>query len=111
MNKLTHDMLIVAIVAVVTMLTRFIPFLLFPGNKKIPKPIAFLSRVLPCSVMGMLVIYCLKDISLFSPPHGIPEFLSVALVAGTYIWKRNTLLSILLSTACYMLLIQFVFVV
>ena len=110
MNKLTHDILVIIIVAAVTMLTRFLPFLLFPGNRKIPKPITFLSRVLPCSVTGMLVIYCLKDISLLSAPYGIPEFLSIALVAGTYIWKRNTLLSILLGTVCYMLLIQFVFV-
>lgn len=110
MSKTTYDILIIAVVAAVTVFTRVIPFLLFPGKRKIPKAIAFLSRVLPCSVMGMLVIYCLKDISLISFPYGIPEILSLALVITLYLWRKNTIISILSGTACYMLLIQFVFI-
>ena len=110
MSKLTHDILVIIIVAAVTALIRFIPFILFPGNKKIPKAITFLSRVLPCAVMGMLVVYCLKGISLTSAPYGIPELISIFIVVLLYLWKRNTLISILFGTVCYMLLIQFVFV-
>lgn len=105
-----NDVLVIAVVSVVTLFTRVVPFILFPGDKRIPKPVMFLSKVLPCAVMGMLVIYCLKDVSFLSSPYGIPEFISIAAVVGLYLWKRNTLLSILAGTVCYMLLIQFVFV-
>lgn len=69
----------------------------------------YLGRVLPYAAMGMLVVYCLKDVKLTAAPYGLPELLSVALVAGLHIWKRNTLLSIGAGTVCYMLLIQLVF--
>lgn len=110
MNKLTHDIFTVTVISAVTILTRFVPFMLFPGNKKTPKAVIFLSRMLPCAVMGMLIIYCLKDVSIVSAPHGIPELISIALVSLSYIWKKNTLVSILLGTVVYMLLTQFVFV-
>ena len=69
----------------------------------------FLGQVLPFAIMGMLVVYCLKDISFLSSPYGIPQLLSCAVVAALHVWKRSTLLSIAGGTACYMLLIQFVF--
>ena len=69
----------------------------------------YLSEVLPYAIMGMLVVYCLKDVSFTSAPFGIPEFLSCAVVAGLHIWKRNTLLSIGGGTVFYMLLVQYLF--
>ena len=110
MNSLTHDIFTVTVISAVTILTRAVPFMLFPGNRKIPKAVTFLSRMLPCAVMGMLIIYCLREVSVASAPHGIPELISSALVSLSYIWKRNTLVSILLGTVFYMLLTQFVFV-
>jgi len=104
-----HDLLIVAVAAVVTMLTRFLPFLIFGENKKTPTAVTYLGKVLPCAIMGMLVVYCLKDVKFLQAPYGIPEILSCLLVAGLHIWKRNTLLSIGVGTVAYMLLVQLVF--
>ena len=108
MDKL-HAALIIAVTALVTMALRFLPFLIFGENRKTPPIIAYLGQVLPYSIMGMLVVYCLKDIHLASAPFGIPEFIGCALVALLHIWKRNTLLSIGVGTVCYMLLVQFIF--
>ena len=101
--------LVIAVSAAVTALLRFLPFLIFRGERKTPDFIVWLGKVLPYAVMGMLVVFCLKDISLLQAPHGLPELISVALVAGLHVWKRNSLLSIVGGTACYMLLIRFVF--
>lgn len=87
-----------------TLLTRFLPFLLFPAGKPTPKYIQYLGTVLPSAVFGLLVVYCLKDVSLFAGNHGIPELLSIAAVVGLHIWKRQMLLSIAGGTLCYMLL-------
>lgn len=92
-----------------TILIRFLPFVVFGGNKKRPAVIDYLADVLPYAIMGMLVVYCMKNVSLISSPHGIPEFLAGALVVGLHIWKKNTLLSIIAGTAIYMILIQMVF--
>ena len=104
-----HAFLIIAVTALVTMALRFLPFLVFGENRKTPPIIAHLGQVLPYAIMGMLVVYCLKDISLTSSPYGIPELIGCALVALLHIWKRNTLLSIGAGTVCYMLLVQFLF--
>ena len=108
MNDL-HSALIIAVTALVTMALRFLPFLIFGENRKTPPVIAYLGQVLPYAIMGMLVVYCLKDIHPGSPPFGIPEFLCCCLVALLHIWKRNTLLSIGAGTLCYMMLVQFIF--
>lgn len=108
MDKL-HAAHIIAVAALVTMALRFIPFLIFGENRKTPPIVAYLGRVLPYAIMGMLVVYCLKDIPLGSAPYGIPEFIGCAVVALLHFWKRNTLLSIGVGTVCYMLLVQFVF--
>ena len=108
MNNL-HSVLIIAIAALVTIALRFLPFLIFGENRRTPPLIAYLGQVLPYSIMGMLVIYCLKDVSLLSAPYGIPEAIGCAVVALLHIWKRNTLLSIGAGTVCYMLLVQFIF--
>lgn len=98
----------VAVMAAVTILLRTLPFLVF-GNRKTPAYISFLGKNLPYAIMGMLVIYCLKGTVLTAMPFGIPEVVSVCVVAGLHLWKRNTLLSILCGTACYMVLIQTIF--
>ncbi len=100
----------VTVIALVTLLTRALPFLIFPENKQPPKIITYLSRVLPCAVMGMLVVYCLKSISFITSPYGAPEIIASAIVIISYLLKRNTLLSILLGTIVYMILIQFLFI-
>lgn len=104
-----HALLMVAIMALITFLLRFIPFLVFPADKKTPAVITYLSNALPCAIMGMLVIYCLKDVSLFTGNHGIPEAICVILVVLLHKWKHNSLLSIFVGTVVYMLLIQMVF--
>ena len=109
MNNL-HSALIVAVVALVTIGLRFLPFVIFSGNKQTPPFVAYLGRVLPYAIMGMLVVYCLRNTSIRTAPHGLPELISCALVAGLHLWKRNTLISIVGGTACYMLLVQLVFV-
>ena len=104
-----HDILLVAIVALVTAFLRFLPFLIFGENRTTPPLIAYLGKVLPFAIMGMLVVYCLKDVNLTAAPFGIPECIGCTVVALLHIWKRNTLLSIGAGTVCYMLLVQFVF--
>ena len=104
-----HSMLLVAVVALVTIVLRFLPFLIFGENRKTPPLIAYLGQALPFAIMGMLVVYCLKDVSLTAAPFGIPELVGVAAVALLHVWKRNTLLSIGVGTVCYMLLVQLVF--
>ena len=104
-----HAVLLVAVVALVTIALRFLPFWIFGENRTTPPLIAHLGQVLPFAIMGMLVVYCLKDMTITSAPFGIPELIGCALVALLHIWKRNTLLSIGAGTVCYMLLVQFVF--
>ena len=106
---LTQQMITILMVVLGTMLTRFLPFLLFPADKPTPKYIQYLGNVLPAAVFGLLVIYCLKNVSLFTGSHGLPEFVSIGLVVILHYWKRQMLLSIAGGTICYMLLVQFVF--
>ena len=104
-----HDILLVATVALVTIALRFLPFWVFGENRTTPPLVAHLGKVLPFAIMGMLVVYCLKDVKLTTAPFGAPELIGCALVAGLHIWKRSTLLSIGAGTVCYMLLVQFIF--
>ncbi len=106
---MNHSILIVAVVTLVTMATRFLPFLIFREGHKIPPLVLRLGRVLPYAVIGMLVVYCLKDLTVTASPFGLPELLACTAVVGLHIYKRNTLLSIAGGTLLYMLLLQFVF--
>ena len=106
---LTQQIITIAIVVLGTMLTRFLPFLLFPAGKPTPKYVRYLGKVLPHAVFGMLVLYCLKHVTIFTGSHAIPEMLSIALVVALHLWKRQMLLSIAGGTVCYMLLVQLVF--
>lgn len=108
MNNL-HSAAVIAVIALVTALLRFLPFWIFGENRETPPLVAYLGRVLPYAIMGMLVVYCLKGTRLTAAPYGIPEAIGCAVVALLHIWKRNTLLSIGAGTVCYMLLVQFVF--
>ena len=101
--------LIILVVAITTFATRVIPFLVFPKGKKIPDIIHYLGKVLTPAVIGMLVVYCLKNTQIMAVPHGIPELIAVSVVAILHIWKRNNLLSIGVGTVLYMVLIQVVF--
>ncbi|MEY8535939.1 branched-chain amino acid transporter permease [Blautia pseudococcoides] len=106
---LTQQIITIGMVVLGTMLTRFLPFLLFPAGKPTPKYIQYLGRVLPASVFGLLVIYCLKNVSVFTGGHGIPELLAILLVVVLHLWKRQMLLSIAGGTVFYMILVQTVF--
>ncbi len=104
-----YSVAMIAVMTLVTMATRFLPFLIFGEKRKTPGLILYLGKVLPCAIMGMLVIYCLKDVAVLSAPYGLPELIGIAVVAGLHLWKRNSLLSIGVGTVCYMLLVQLVF--
>lgn len=105
-----QTLLTILAVTLGTLLTRFLPFLLFPNSSKTPKLIRYLGRVLPYAVMGLLVVYCLRNVTVTAVPFGVPEAIAVLCVAGLHLWRKNTLLSIGVGTALYMALVQFVFV-
>ena len=92
-----------------TMATRFLPFLVFKSDKPVPKYIDYLGKALPASIFGMLVVYCMKDVSILGGSHGLPEFIAIAVVIILNLWRKNMLLSVAGGTVCYMLLVQFVF--
>ncbi len=104
-----HSALMIGVIAIVTILLRFLPFLIFGGKRKTPEFITYLGKVLPFAIMGMLVVYCLRNISFVSSPFGIPELIAVSIVVVLHLWKRNTLVSIIGGTVCYMVLVQLVF--
>ena len=106
---MTHAALIIAVAGTVTLMLRFLPFLVFGGKRETPPYIVYLGKVLPYAIMGMLVIYCLRGISFTAPANFLPELIACAVVVLAHVWKRNTLLSIISGTVCYMLLVQFVF--
>ena len=106
---LVQQVVTIGVVSFGTMVTRFLPFLMFRGNKPAPKYIQYLGKVLPSAALGLLVVYCFKNVSLLSGSHAVPELLAVALVVGLHLWKRQMLLSIAGGTIFYMLLVQTVF--
>ena len=106
---LAQQIITIAVVVAGTMITRFTPFLIFPSGKPTPKYIQYLGRALPSAVFGLLVVYCLKNVSVFSGSHALPEIISVAAVVVLHVWKRQMLLSIAGGTVLYMLLVQLVF--
>ena len=101
---------IILAVSLGTQITRWLPFLMFPENKQPPKVVLYLGRVLPPAMMGLLVVYSLRNTDILSGSHGLPEAIAVTVTAGLHLWRRSTLLSILAGTAVYMLLVQLVFV-
>ena len=104
-----YNIALIVVMALVTMATRFLPFLIFGEHRKTPELILYLGKVLPCAVMGMLVVYCLKDVTFLQAPFGLPELIGIVVVALVHLWRRNSLLSIGVGTVAYMLLVQLVF--
>ena len=105
-----QSLIIVAMVALATQITRWTPFLVFSGSRKLPRVVEDLGRLLPPAMMGLLVVYSLRNTDILSGSHGRPEASAVTVTAGLHLWRRSTLLSILAGTAVYMLLVQLVFV-
>lgn len=101
---------IVAIFALATFATRAAAFVLFPPQRPTPRYVAYLGKVLPFAITGMLIVYCLKDITPFAPPYALPELIAVAVVAGLYLAFKNSLVAIAAGTVLYMVLVQLVFV-
>ena len=108
MSKTTYTLLIIAVISIVTILIRLLPFAVF--RKRTPKAVLYLGNVFPYAIMSMLVVYCLRNISVLDAPFGLPELIGVAAVAGLHLWRKNNLLSILGGTVIYMALVQAVFV-
>lgn len=104
-----HAALIVFVSGLVTIAIRFLPFFIFGGKRKTPELITYLGTVLPYAIMGMLVVYCLRNVAFMGANHGIPEIISCVLVVLLHLWKRNTLISIAGGTVCYMFLVQMIF--
>lgn len=109
MMTLTQQIVTIAMVILGTMLTRFVPFFVFPAGKPTPKYVQYLGNVLPPAVFGLLIIYCLKNVSIFTGSHAIPELLAITLVIALHTRKRQMLLSIAGGTIFYMILVQFIF--
>ncbi len=110
--QLTGIQTLITILAVAlgTVLTRFLPFFLFPEKKQAPKIVTLLSKVLPPAMMGLLVVYCLKNVTFTAIPYGLPEIISIAVIVILHKWKNNVLISIIGGTVVYMFLVQTIFV-
>lgn len=105
---LTQSIIIILVVMLGTMLTRFLPFMVFPSHKTPPDYIKYLGTVLPSAAIGLLVVYCLKD-AIWTSLHGLPEVIAIVFIFILHKWKRNTLLSIGAGTVFYMILVQTIF--
>ncbi|MCR4588716.1 MAG: AzlD domain-containing protein, partial [Lachnospiraceae bacterium] len=101
----TQALFLIAVIAVMTMLLRFLPFLIFGGKRKVPDYVLYLGKKLPYAIIGMLIVYCLKDVSVEMTASWLPSLIGVAAVAGLHLWRRNTLLSIVGGTVLYMVLV------
>ena len=109
MTIFNHAMLIILVMGLVTFATRLLPVLIFGRGKKVPDYIMYLGKVVPYTAMGLLIVYCLKDVSIFGESHAMPEIIALAIVSGTYLWKRNTILSVVVGTIAYMIMVQLIF--
>ena len=109
MTEQMHAMIVIAVMGLAVLATRIVPVLIFGRGEKVPEFILYLGRVVPYTAMGLLIVYCLRDMPVLEAPHGLPEIISLAVVAGTYLWKRNTILSVVIGTALYMFLVQSIF--
>jgi len=101
---------IILVVAVCTLLTRALPFMIFGGKRQVPKVVKYLGMVLPPAIMAILVVYCMKSVDFLSGTHGLPEIIASLVVVVLHLWRKNTLLSIGAGTICYMIMVQGIFV-
>lgn len=104
---LTQQIITIALCALATMITRFLPFFVFSEKRKTPEFVRYIGKYLPPAIFGMLVVYCLKNVNVLEGNHGLPEAIAIALTVALHLWKRQTLLSIAGGTAAYMLLLRF----
>lgn len=104
-----HAMIIILVMGLMTLATRIVPVLIFGRGEKVPEYIMYLGRVVPYTAIGLLIVYCLKDVQILEAPHALPEIISLAAVCLTYLWKRNSILSVVVGTVLYMILVQQVF--
>lgn len=105
-----QSLILIAVIAFGTFLTRALPFFLFPPHRETPKFILYLGDVLPFAAIGLLIVYCIKNVTLIAAPYGLPEGIAITCIALIHVWKNNVLLSIGGGTLLYMVLVQFVFV-
>lgn len=111
MSDFKHSLIIILVMGLVTLATRILPVLIFGRNEKIPKYIMYLGKVVPYTAMGLLIVYCFKDVSVVQAPHAIPELIAMSVVIISYLWKRNAIFSVVIGTVLYMLLVQMLFTV
>ena len=104
-----HALIIIAVMGLMTLATRILPVLVFGRGEKVPDYILYLGKVVPYTAMGLLIVYCLKDVQVLEAPHALPEIISLAVVVLSYLWKRNSIFSVVIGTALYMVLVQMVF--
>lgn len=109
MSDYRHAMIIILIMGLMTLETRIVPVLIFGRGEKVPEYILYLGKVVPYTAMGLLIVYCLKDVPVLEAPHALPEIIALAVVSATYLWKRNTIMSVVIGTVLYMVLVQMVF--
>ena len=102
-----HSIALLAVIAGVNLLSRYLPFWIF--SKGAPKPIVYLGKVLPSAVIGMLLVYCLKNMTFLAAPYGAAEIIAIAAVVLIHKWRHNIMISILTGTVLYMVLVQVVF--
>lgn len=106
---LTEQIITIAACAIGTMLTRYLPFLVFSSRKPTPDYIQYLGRALPCAIFAMLVVYCLKDVTITAGSHGLPEAIAITVTILLHKARHQMLLSIAGGTICCMLLSQYLF--
>lgn len=105
---LPETLMIIGAITAATMLTRFLPFILFPENKEVPAVITYFSKVLPPAMIGLLVAYCLKNLSFTAAPFALPELAGIACIIVLHFWKRNTFLSIFGGTFVYIAIVNLI---
>ena len=105
-----ETLMIIAVAAVCTFLTRALPFMIFNNAEALPKKIVYLGKVLPMAIMLCLIVYCVRNTAFLHYPYGLPELLGIAGVVVLHLWKRNNMISIIGGTLLYMVLVQLVFV-
>ena len=106
---LQQQIITISMCVLATMFTRFLPFAVFSSKRPTPRFIQYLGKVLPGAIFAMLVIYCLRNVSVSQGNHGLPELVGISVTVCLHLWKRQMLLSIAGGTICYMLLVQLVF--
>ena len=106
---LAEQILTIAICALATMATRFLPFLVFHEGRPTPPLVIYLGKALPSAIFAMLVVYSLRNVDVLGQSHGLPVLLAIVVTVALHLWKRQMLVSIAGGTVCYMLLVQLVF--